>query len=227
MFIYRYNYKIDYLKKYNNPSIVFIPISDFYRYEDDIYSKYKNVNINICISNITGKNIDKYILDNLDRLIQKFNISGVVLGSYKFLEFVKELNKKYNDIKIIGDYSLNITNTYSAMLVKSFGFDEIILTGEQEKNVIDTISQVIKTSVLDGQICVMTSRYCILGSFTKEKNYSKVKECTMPCINDFYHIKDSHGYNYDLVCDNIDCIMKIFRYVKSSSDKEDIIISIV
>ena len=227
IYIYRYNEKIDYLKKYNNPTEIFIPLTELYRYEDDIYNNYSNIKINIGINNITGKNIDKYILDNIERLVQKFKVNGIVLGSYKFLELVKEIKTRYPDLKIIADYSLNITNTHSALFIKSIGFDELILTGEQEKDIIESISKVIKTNVLNGQICVMTSRYCILGSFVKGKKYSKTKNCFMPCLNDRYHIKDSHGYNYDLVCDNIDCIMKIFRHVKSGTEKVDNIISIV
>ena len=105
------------------------------------------------------------------------------------------------------------------MFIKEQGFDELIVTGEQLEDSILDVSKIIKTSILNGQICVMTSRYCIVGSFLKGKNENKLKNCTMPCMQDKYHIKDLHGYNYDLVCDNIDCLMKVIRYVKASTNK--------
>ena len=226
LYIYSYDKNIDYLKKYNTITDMYINVCDMYKHEDDIYTKYSKVNVNICISNVTGKNIDKYIEQNLERLISKFNIKSIVLGSYKYLNLVKDLKKKYN-FKLVADYTLNITNSYSAMFIKDQGFDELIVTGEQLEDSILDVSKIIKTSILNGQICVMTSRYCIVGSFLKGKNENKLKNCTMPCMQDKYHIKDLHGYNYDLVCDNIDCLMKVIRYVKASTNKIDMIDSIL
>lgn len=227
IYVYSYDKNVDYTKKYKGISKMYINMCDMYKFEHDIYTKYADkVDIIICINNVTGKNIDKYIEQNIERLISKFNVKGIVLGSYKYFNLVKNIKYKYN-FKLIADYTLNITNTYSAKFIKEQGFDELIVTGEQLEESILDVSKVIKTSILNGQTCVMTSRYCIVGSFLKGKNENKSKNCTMPCIQDKYHIKDLHGYNYDLVCDNIDCIMKVIRYVKASTNKIDIIDSIL
>ena len=53
---------------------------------------------------------------------------------------------------------------------------------------------------------VMTSRYCILGAYVAGRK--KQDKCSMPCVKDNYYLKDSYDKRYDLVCNNIDCIMK-------------------
>lgn len=231
VYIYRYDKNTNYIKKYNRPNEIYLNICDIYRNEEEILEKFKDIKINICISNITGKNIEKYIIENIERLINKFKVSGIVLGSYKFLDFIKKILNNYNTkkyksaIKLIADYTLNITNSYSALFIKNLGFDEIILTGEQDIDSINNVSSIIKTSILDGQVCVMTSRYCMVGSFIQGD--SNNKNCTMPCLKDTYYFKDFHDYKYDIVCDNIDCIMKVIRYVKSKNSSIDNIRSIL
>ena len=55
----------------------------------------------------------------------------------------------------------------------------------------------------------MTSRYCILGSFVSDRKSIK-DVCSRPCV-DSYYIMDEFGKQYDIVCDNIDCIMRLIR----------------
>ena len=57
----------------------------------------------------------------------------------------------------------------------------------------------------------MTSRYCILGSFLGKSTNETV--CKRPCKNSYY-LKDLHDAKYYLICDNIDCIMRILKYRK-------------
>ena len=216
-----YDKNIPYTKKYKNTNFFYINIIDIYKNENEILNNFKGYELGLVINNVIGKNMKKYILNNLEDVISKFKIKKLFLGSYHFLDLALLLKKKYSFILVAGN-SLNITNSYSALFIKNLGFDEIILTGEHDSKSIENISKILPTYILNGQICVMTSRYCVVGSFVKGKNYNKIKNCTMPCLQDKYYLKDMHGYNYDIICDNTDCISKIQRYVKAPDIKNTI-----
>ncbi|MNI82960.1 hypothetical protein D3C73_1397240 [compost metagenome] len=63
----------------------------------------------------------------------------------------------------------------------------------------------------------MSSRYCVLGSFVEDRQAGR--KCSMPCIKSKYYLKDSYGIKYDIVCDNIDCTMKLVRNFDENINK--------
>ena len=66
----------------------------------------------------------------------------------------------------------------------------------------------------------MTSRYCILGSFVANREEGKI--CSAPCKQGGYYLEDTFGEKYDIVCSNIDCVMKIlkkYNLVKNKFEK--------
>lgn len=212
LFLNQYDCHIDYLSKYPHVKFIYINILDFLKQEDRIFEQLKEMEIGLWIPNVVGENGKKFIQKNLERILEKFSIKRIVLGSYQFLEEIKRIRKNYK-ITLIAHHTLNITNCYSAYFLESQGFEEFILTGEQKVESINRLSKVIKTNLLEGQIGVMTSRYCVVGSFLKGS--IKQEKCTMPCLEDRYYLKDSHDYRYDVICDPMDCIMRIFRFVKA------------
>lgn len=212
LFLNQYSCHIDYLSKYPHVKLIYLDILDFSKQEDKIFEQLRGKEIGLWIPNVVGENGKRFIQKNFERILEKFHIKRIVLGSYQFLEDIKRIKEQYK-ITLIAHYTLNITNCYSAYFLKSQGFDELILTGEQKEESINRLSKVIKTNLLEGQICVMTSRYCVVGSFLKGNR--KQEKCTMPCLENRYYLKDSHDYRYDLICDSMDCIMRIFRFVKA------------
>ena len=192
-FVYKYDKKIDYIKEYLNkygrkPNLIYFNISDYYLNREDILKKYNNkTEIYVYIQNFVGYNLDKIIKENIE-LFLKDKISGVMIGSFQHFELLKNLKKKYN-FKLVADYSFNITNIYSAYSLLNLGFDKITPSVELSIGELKNIISKIPCEVVSDVITVMTSRYCILGSFVGDK--TEVSNCKRPCKN-LYYLKDLH-----------------------------------
>lgn len=208
--VYRYNDKIDYIKyykqKYNTDlELLYIDIVDIYKNKSKILKKYKNkVDIFVMLPNIGGENIDKYIFKNLEVLLND-GIKGVVVGNVGYIDTVLNIKKKYN-ITLVADYTLNIYNSFSIALYNNLGFDVICPSLELTEEEVGMLGYKNIEVVSDLQT-VMTSRYCVLGAYVA--NRKMADKCSMPCVKNNYYLKDSYNKRYDLVCNNIDCIMRI------------------
>ena len=216
LFIYKYNSQKDYLKEYSLkygefPKIIYFDVISFIKYKDEILKKYNTdtTQVYLYISNFTLKNSNKIIEENLENYVIS-GVKGIMLGSFCHYELCKKLKDKYNII-LVADYSFNISNKYSANLFHNFDFDLIVPSVELSIEDIKELDEYFNISLNLDIITVMTSRYCILGSFIGRKDDKS--RCTMPC-KDAYHLKDTHGANYYIICDNIDCVMRIVKYRK-------------
>lgn len=218
--IYSYDsntkYDVDFKKKYNEPvDRIDIQANDYIKYEEDIFHKYSRYNLGINISNFVLNNLDRYIVGNLERLLQK-GLKTVVLGSFRYIELVLELKKKY-DFTLVADYTFNITNSYSAMFFKKLGFDIIVPGFDASNEQINMLDRFVEVELIDDYLTVMTSRYCILGSFVENRKENEV--CSMPCTKDSYYLLDSYKEKYNIVCNNVDCTMKIVKKHKLDKNK--------
>lgn len=215
-----YLYKFKDIDNYLNKGInnIYINMSDLMGKEVKIKEKYSDYNIYACIPNIVNKNLDRYISNNLEYLIN-MGYKGFVVGNIGYIEALKDLKHKHN-ITLIADYSLNIINSYSAIFFKNQGFDIITISMELPKDEIKNISRILPVEIVKDYITVMTSRYCIIGSFVA--NRVENCKCSMPCINNTYFLEDSYGLRYNIICDNIDCIMKIVRKINENYDESEI-----
>lgn len=192
-FIYKYDKNIDYIKEYKEKyekkiDIVYINFADFYKNKDDILLKYKEkIDIYLNIPNYVGKNLDKIIKENIEEYIN-MGINGFLIGSFACYDLLIKLKKKYS-FKLVADYSFNITNIYSACLLKRLGLDKITPSVELSSPEYLNISKYVCSEAVTDLITVMTSRYCILGSFIGEKTDSN--NCKHPCKSNYY-LKDLH-----------------------------------
>ena len=208
--VYRYNDKIDYIQyykqKYNRDlDLLYIDIVDIYKNKSKILEKYKNkVDILVMLPNIGGENIDKYIFKNLEELVND-GVKGFVVGNVGYIDTVLNLKKKYN-ITLVADYTLNIYNSFSVTLYNNLDFDVICPSLELTEEEVGMLGYKNIEVVSDLQT-VMTSRYCILGAYVAGRKMAD--KCSMPCVKGNYYLKDSYNKRYDLVCNNIDCIMRI------------------
>ena len=193
LFIYKYSSKINYIdnfkRMYNmNLDIIYINISDYYLYNDEINKKYKGkVKIFLYIQNFIGKNLDEIIVKNIDKFLSE-GINGVLLGSFAYIDLLTKLKQKY-DFMLYADYSFNITNLYSAYFLNKLGFDKITPSVELTEEEYQKFSLHFNTEFVNDIITAMTSRYCILGSFIGRKD--KNMPCKKPC-KDIYYLKDTH-----------------------------------
>ncbi len=222
LYVYSYDNSVDYInlyqKKFNkNLNRIYISIVDYYKYGKVIKEKYiGKVDVYINIPNVVGKNIDKYILDNLKNFLTD-GIKGFLLGSLSYIDAINSLKKEFS-FDIIADYSLNISNIYSALFLKSIGFYVITPSYDISISDIEVMSKYVDVEIVNDFVTVMTSKYCILGSFIEDRGENSV--CRKPCSKNDYILKDGYGYKYNIVCDNIDCIMRIVKRTRNIDIKE-------
>lgn len=206
-FLYKYDNKVNYTKV----DRLYIDICDYIKYREDILEKYKNVQIYIVIPNVVLSNKRKIILDNIDEIF-KDNISGVLLGSFEFFKLVLEKKKQYN-FSLVADYTLNISNIYSATFLVKEGFDVITPSYDMSITDIENMSRYVNVEIVEDYITVMTSRYCILGSMLEDRKENK--NCSMPCLKDRFYLKDDYGYKYHIINDSTDCIMRLVKQIRN------------
>lgn len=208
--LYRYNDKFDYVKYYKEKygvdlETMYIDITDMYKYKDKILDKYKDkLDVYVLLPNVGGKRTDDYIYKEVENLI-KSGVKGFIVGNIGYIDELVKLKEKYN-ITLIADYTLNIFNKYSMDFYYSLGFDIVCPSLELTEEQIEKYNNLNIEVVTDYQT-VMTSRYCILGAYVANKKVNS--NCTMPCIKDRCYLIDNHNEKYDIVCNNLDCIMRI------------------
>ena len=186
--------------------IVYINISDIMRLGEDVINNIKKT-IYLYIPNIILSNLEKYIDENLERLISKYSVKGVLIGGLHYLEYINNIKEKY-DIKVIIDYSLNVNNIYSAFFYKERGADMITFSPEVKKEEIENIKKKINVEIINDMVTVMTTRYCVIKSFDS---------CN--CKNEDYYLEDGTHKKYNIVTDTIDCVSK---YVRNNPKKIDV-----
>lgn len=218
LFVYEYSNDFDYIKFYKEKylkklDVMYINVTSFIKSKEEIISKYKDkTNIYVYIPNLVFNNLSKIITtDFLEDLI-KSGIKGFLVGNVGYIDTLVDLKEKYN-VELVADYSLNISNTYSAVFLKNQGFDYITLSVEMDRDMLKEISKDINIEVADDYITVMSSRYCIIGSFVS--NREKGKKCSMDCTKSKYMLKDSYNEDYNLIFNNIDCTMSIVKKYES------------
>ena len=223
LFIYNYNNERDYAKeyklKYNKPlERIDFGINDYIKYEKEIVHKYSKYILGVNIPSFTLDKVDSYIKENIERLL-KLGIKVIVLGSYRYYKQIIELKEKYEFI-LVADYSFNICNSYAAMHMKEAGFDIISPAFDAGENQIDKISKILPVERIDDYLTVMTSRYCILGSFVA--NRKEGEKCSCPCLKGNYYIEDKFTQKYDIVCSNNDCVMRIVKKYELKNRQEKV-----
>lgn len=209
--IYRFKKDFDYIKYYKKTynkdlEIVYIDICDMYANKNKIFEIFKdnNIEIYVILPNVCGKKTDEYVLNNIETLV-KSGVKGIIVGNIGYIEKVVELKKKYK-ITIIADYSLNIFNKFSVNFYHNLGFDIVCPSLELREEEVNTLKKFNIEVVTDYQT-VMTSRYCVLGSYVE--NRKECNKCSMPCVKNNYYLLDSYNKRYDIICNNFDCIMRI------------------
>jgi len=195
--------------------IIYVNAVDFKYHEKDIFKYSKQCKIYFVIPNVTLVNVTNYIYDNLQRLVET-GVSGVLLGNIGFLDICNEIKNKHN-IEIVADYTLNITNKYTALKYQKLGID--VFTPLIERSLdIANLSMYFNTEQVLDLACVMTTRYCIISSFVKASN--KPRQCNCECIKQNYYLLDEQNKRYDIVTDNLDCITKLVTSIPNKLNNE-------
>ncbi len=222
LYIYKYNKNIDYIKyykeKYNKHiDIMYINAADFRNYEQDIFKYINECKIYCAIDNVTLSSTTRYIRENIEELLNK-GVAGILLGNLGFVDICQKLKAAY-DIEIVADYSLNVTNTYTATKLKSLGIDVITPLLESGLNV-DNIHDNFETETVQDLVCAMTTRYCVISSLVK--NVNSKSECKAECTKQDYYLVDEQNKRYDIIPNNLDCITKFVTRFSNSEQMQKV-----
>ena len=204
-----YNYSLNELKSDNNHR-VYIPLKYFFldNYKDIINNLCNTFNVFTYLPNII-RNMNKF---NFDYLVNNYNIEGFVISSISQIIIFK----KYN-LKLIGDYTLNVYNKNTIYTLNDLGLHSLCIT--PELNDYDTIN-LINNSTMPlelwayGKIPLMTLNYCLLGHSNK-----CYKECEKYCnSNKKFYLKDRLGFKFRSLQDNYLNLTKIYNSKITSFD---------
>lgn len=207
IYLYKYDDNKDYTKELDGIERIYFEVSDIIK-NKWLISKYsKKYEIYIAIPNVVEANLEKFIDKNIIEILNS-KINGVLLGNVGYIEQLATLKEKYN-IKLVADYSLNIMNSFSARFFEKLGVDIITLSPEMTDEQILKMSDRFNVEVISDNVTVMTSRYCMIGSFVGGKKLDS--KCNRACTKAKYYIKDTKAEIYQIKSDNIDSIMKIIK----------------
>lgn len=192
---------------------IYIPLKYFNKeYFSTLSEITNNFNTYIYMPHIIKSNI------NLDSIIEKFKIKGVVISHVSQLSFVE----KYN-LDLIGNFTLNVYNNYSVNELKNLGFSTYTISPELNRNEIASIcefSSIDSELIVYGKLPVMTNNYCYIGNSNK-----CYKECNKKCLsNNKFYLKDRMNFKFRVIPDN--CISTIYNSKTLSTTEYDNIYSI-
>jgi putative protease len=147
----------------------------------------------------------------LDKSVQSVaqSVDGFLVGNLGMVHTLKE--RLGENVKLVGDYSLNILNSSTLHFYKELGYSGATLSYELNLTQLNTLSfpQGFDTEVgVYGKIPVMTSEYCPVGGSTGNNEPQK---CNTICKNGVYYLKDRKDAEFLVKCDCVDCRSTIFN----------------
>lgn len=143
--------------------------------------------------------VNNNVLDSFD---------GVYLSN---LALIDEIRKYYPEIKIYGDFSLNIFNHVSLEQYLNLGFDEVLVSPELTIKEVHELSQFSGNKIqifIHGFQEVMVSKFCMIGSYLG--NISESNKCSRPCLKGSYVLRDRKDEQFSLTTDE-NCRMHIYN----------------
>lgn len=156
----------------------------------------------VSIPPITRGNYQGIVNSKLKALVNA-GVDGFIIGNTGALKDIQKVNKE--NIKVMGDYSLNIFNGSSICALKDLGFSGTVLSYEMNLNQIKNIKDIPgfqKEIVVYGKIPLMTSQYCPL---------SDLEGCKGRCREEGFYLKDRKGMKFPVIMDDTDCRTTIFN----------------
>lgn len=187
------NLRYDYYNLSPKIERLYIPLEYFLDESYHQLIEYFCQNYGVCVympRMIYERNCEKWYYD-LDVVINRFKIKGIVasnISDFIIIERYKELN-----LEIIGNYSLNITNHYTADYLKQIGIKMATLSVElnpEECNLLSSKTELQTGIVGYGHIPMMSMKYCLIM-----KCNECFEECTKPCKQrDIYTLRGKEEY---------------------------------
>lgn len=187
---------------------LYIPLKYFgnNKYFDLLKQLSNKFNLYIYMPNIVRKNyipISKKIIENS---LNSFNLKGIVISNISQLQLV---DNSIN-LDIIGNYTLNVYNSFSSALLNSLKINTLTISPElNEKAIIDVCLKTTssKELIVYGNIPLMTMNYCLLGNTNK-----CYKDCKKKCLSKSkFYLKDRMNIKFRVIPDNCQTLNTIYN----------------
>ncbi|RXE59311.1 DUF3656 domain-containing U32 family peptidase [Acetivibrio mesophilus] len=187
---------------------LYLPFSMLMKEKEEGILRLKgNGELFVFIPPITRGNYDELIKSRLDSIV-KMGVDGILLGNPGSVEYARA----FPDIRVMGDYSLNIFNSISIKALRDMGFDGASLSPELNLNQIKDLEkfpEFTEEVLVYGRIPLMTSEYCPVGSI--KGNFGRNSRCNLACKDKNFHLVDRLNMKFPVLCDRIDCRSMIFN----------------
>lgn len=137
-------------------------------------------------------------------------IDGLLVGNIGIINLIRE-KLNLGSIPIMGDYSLNITNSASLLAYRDMGLQGATLSYELNVDQLEALSfpEGFETELgVYGKIPVMTSEYCPVGGSVGKK---APDSCGRVCSKGVYTLADRKGAVFPVKCDCVDCRSTLFN----------------
>lgn len=193
----------------NNVDKIYIPLKYFNnkQYFNILSILSSKGDLYIYMPHIIKDNYRNIIYNSLDKLINTFNIKGIVISN---ISNIYCLNKYINDLQIIGNYTLNVFNTNTIYELKELGLNCITLSPELDRHSLInlSLSSPIPIELMCyGRLPIMNMGYCLLG-----KSNKCYPICDAKCMsNHKFYLKDRLGYTFRFIPDNMQTVTTIYN----------------
>ena len=192
----------------DNVDKLYIPLKYFNnsKYYELIGNLSKNFNIYIYLPTILRNNKFNIVSQIITKALSKFNIKGIVISNLSQIKLIP-----YNcHLDIVGNYTLNIFNSYSINELENLKINTATISPELDEEALLSVcnsSSYLKELIVYGNIPLMTMNYCVLGK--SNKCYCK---CSKKCnLNSKFYLKDRLGINFRIIPDNTCTISTIYN----------------
>lgn len=188
---------------------------------DRVYLPFTEIMVNEGLKSIheAGKEVYAYIpavirgnyTEILKKNLQKVSefVDGFLAGSPAAYAIIRE--KLGNNVPVVGDFTINIINSYSLNRLKELGFNGGTISCELNMSQITQMKypEDFDTElVVYGKVPVMTSEYCPVGGSVGK---CEPRKCGNLCKNGVYKLSDRKGAEFLVKSDCIDCRSTIFN----------------
>lgn len=215
---------------------IYVPLKYFVNkdYFEILHILANKFNLFIYLPTIMRNNYNRLFNDNINNILNTFNITGFVISNISGLHLLKN-TENLNELKLIGNYTLNVYNYNTANSLNNLGLDTITISPELDYSGTKDLSDTCSNSelIVYGNIPVMNSNYCLFG---------KTNHCHQNCINNNgasrtptptcksnikYYLKDRMNFKFRLLSDNIDTVTTIYNSKTTSIEYKDFNLSSV
>lgn len=176
----------------------------------NIFNKKDNINLEDILDEsnkiyLVIPNIIKEEFSSICRIIKKYSdkIQGIITGNLGIINVFK------GKLNIIGDYKLNIFNSYSSRYFEKT-INGYCLSAELNRSEITQIGpgKFNAQMLIYGRIENMVSEYCAIGGTAGEK--SQQCSCKAPCTKENFVLQDRMLQNFPVITDKY-CRMHIYN----------------